>query len=189
MPDFLETGTISVAIGSLTVTGVGTTWATGSMKAKPLDTLLPQAGGLGVPRTIVSDTEMTLVQPWAGPAIVGGAYVLRFDAPERRSSSAIAQSLADLQVRYRRLARSVPLYRCKGTNTNTPPTTPYEGDTYVIGTAPTGAWAGNARRIASWTGTTWDIWAPDVGDAALNVTAGGGLLFYGPSGGWGSTLS
>lgn len=32
--------------------------------------------------------------------------------------------------------------------TNTPPGSPGEGDTYIVGTAPTGAWASNAEDIA-----------------------------------------
>ncbi len=34
--------------------------------------------------------------------------------------------------------------------TATPPTTPAEGDSYIIAASPTGAWAGNANAVASY---------------------------------------
>lgn len=39
--------------------------------------------------------------------------------------------------------------------TNTPPGAPVDGDAYIIGAAPTGAWAGRANRIAVRIGTAW----------------------------------
>lgn len=39
---------------------------------------------------------------------------------------------------------------------NAPPATPATGATYVIGTAPTGAWAGFAGRVAQWIGV-WSL--------------------------------
>lgn len=38
---------------------------------------------------------------------------------------------------------------------NTPPGSPAEGDTYVAGTAPTGAWAGQANKIARYENGAW----------------------------------
>lgn len=37
----------------------------------------------------------------------------------------------------------------------TPPTSPAVNDSYWIGENPTGAWAGQARKLAKWTGTAW----------------------------------
>jgi hypothetical protein len=42
---------------------------------------------------------------------------------------------------------------------NTPPVTPADGATYLIGASPTGAWAGRPGQIARWTvDTTPDVW-------------------------------
>lgn len=39
--------------------------------------------------------------------------------------------------------------------TNTPPGSPAEGDAYILDTAPTGAWAGKAGKLAVWTSGGW----------------------------------
>jgi hypothetical protein len=38
---------------------------------------------------------------------------------------------------------------------NTPPGGPAQGDAYIIGAAPTGAWAGRSNALAAWFGTAW----------------------------------
>ena len=43
---------------------------------------------------------------------------------------------------------------------NTPAVGPATGDRYLIGTAPTGAWAGRANQIAEWDGAAWQYTAP-----------------------------
>ena len=46
---------------------------------------------------------------------------------------------------------------------NTPPGSPSVGDTYVIGTTPTGDWSGQAGNIAVRSNTSWIIIAPYTG--------------------------
>lgn len=41
--------------------------------------------------------------------------------------------------------------------TNTPPGSPAAGDAYVVGTSPTGAWAGRANCVTIYSGTAWDF--------------------------------
>lgn len=56
--------------------------------------------------------------------------------------------------------------------TNTPPVSPSVGDTYIIGSSPTGAWAGNPRKIAVYEATsTWTIYTPRTGELARDVSA------------------
>jgi hypothetical protein len=38
---------------------------------------------------------------------------------------------------------------------NVPPGAPIEGDVYIVGAAPTGAWAGRANALAGWFGGAW----------------------------------
>ena len=53
---------------------------------------------------------------------------------------------------------------------NTPPGSPVAGDSYIVGTSPTGAWAGQAKALAFYTTgwnfiTPWEgltVWANDV---------------------------
>lgn len=61
-----------------------------------------------------------------------------------------------------------------------PPSSSSEGQTWALGTSPTGAWAGQAGMIASWRGGGWLFVAPQEGwmawckdVAALKVRTGG----------------
>ena len=48
---------------------------------------------------------------------------------------------------------------CVSVSVNTPPGSPLAGDCYVIGTAPTGAWAGQAKKFTFYT-TGWNFITP-----------------------------
>lgn len=45
----------------------------------------------------------------------------------------------------------------------TPPGSPASGDTYIVAASPTGAWAGQASKVAVWTGSAWVFGTPRVG--------------------------
>lgn len=53
----------------------------------------------------------------------------------------------------------------KGYLTNTPPASPADGDTYIVGAAPTGAWAGKAGSVARWSSVQngWEHYTPKNG--------------------------
>ena len=52
---------------------------------------------------------------------------------------------------------------------STVPAAPLEGQCWIVGTAPTGAWAGQAGALASWTGGGWRFIAPFEGMSAWSV--------------------
>jgi hypothetical protein len=54
---------------------------------------------------------------------------------------------------------------------NTPPGSPSDGDVYIVGTSPTGAWSGQANRIAAYVGTTWIFIPPRDGFYFYNDSA------------------
>ncbi|NCA13657.1 MAG: DUF2793 domain-containing protein, partial [Proteobacteria bacterium] len=57
---------------------------------------------------------------------------------------------------------------------NTPPASPQVGDQYIVGTAPTGAWAGHANAVAAWAvggSSVWTFEAPHVNDSHFVETA------------------
>ena len=64
---------------------------------------------------------------------------------------------------------------------NTPPATPAEGDRYIVGPAPTGAWAGRAGQIAAFWGGVWvyvppgDGWQARILDEAVTLVHQGGI--------------
>lgn len=61
--------------------------------------------------------------------------------------------------------------------TDTPPAAPDEGDCWLIGSAPTGAWAGQAGRIACRQLGNWLFAAPRDGFSVLNRATGQILRF------------
>src|SRR5271154_2017674 len=61
---------------------------------------------------------------------------------------------------------------------STPPGSPVNGNTYVVGAAPTGAWAGQANAIAYWAVD------PQDGPSITPTIATGAWEFYAPLAGW-----
>lgn len=64
--------------------------------------------------------------------------------------------------------------------TNTPPGSPTAGDCYICGTAPTGAWAGRANKVAIYTSGGWRF-VPGVDSSGTNIPMGSrhfGLKVY-----------
>jgi hypothetical protein len=57
----------------------------------------------------------------------------------------------------------------KSRTTATPPVAPAEGDTYIVGPAPTDAWTGHAGKFACWLSGAWDFTAPADGWLAYVV--------------------
>ena len=51
----------------------------------------------------------------------------------------------------------------KDRDLTTPPGSPASGDTYIVAASPTDAWAGQAGKVAVWSGTAWVFGTPRVG--------------------------
>lgn len=51
----------------------------------------------------------------------------------------------------------------KDRDLTTPPASPAAGDTYIVAASPTGAWAGQAGKVAIWSGSAWVFGTPRVG--------------------------
>lgn len=64
----------------------------------------------------------------------------------------------------------------------TPPTTPNDGDTYALGSTPTGAWAGHSADLAIWLDAGWTFVTPSAGWRA--VEAGTTTLSIHDGSGW-----
>ena len=60
----------------------------------------------------------------------------------------------------------------QGFDVDTPPLAPAEGQSWQIGTAPTGDWAGQAGMIANWAGGGWIYLAPQTGWRAVDAVTG-----------------
>lgn len=70
----------------------------------------------------------------------------------------------DMATAYRALDGLV-MPNVKGYLTNTPPGSPSDGDCYIIGAAPTGAWAGQAGKVTRYSSAiaAWEFYAPKNG--------------------------
>lgn len=176
--NYYDAGTATVVNGSTAVTGTGTTWSTWGLLAG--DTL--NIGGVGVPiASVNSNTSLTLAYGWPGVGASAVAHVVLYTSP-RRSGADIMVKVRELLAQIDLLGGAVPYYEVQSLGANTPPASPTAGDLYVVGTSPTGAWAGQAKNIASWTGSVWKFTVPDGGWHAYSVATN--LQFAYVAGSW-----
>lgn len=65
------------------------------------------------------------------------------------------------------------LHACvRGDPTDEIPTDPAPGDSWIIGSTPTGAWAGRAHQLATWTDGGWRFVAPVPGMTLWKLDSG-----------------
>jgi len=69
---------------------------------------------------------------------------------------------------------------------DTLPSDPEVGDCWIVGDAPTGAWAGHAAHMAGWTAGGWRFSPPMEGMAV--AVLGGGTARFRRDGGWNLAL-
>lgn len=167
MAFYYGTGTISVSANGTAVTGVGTLW---SALVMPGDTL--EAGGRAVRvLSVTDDTHLTLAYGWPSTALSGSAYIIVYNSPDRTSGTYVAERAREMIERQRILAHGATFYAAKQVLLNTPPGSPVADDLYVVGTSPTGAWAGYAGYLAIWLGSAWGFTAPEQGWFAYGKNA------------------
>jgi hypothetical protein len=70
---------------------------------------------------------------------------------------------------------------------NAPPASPAEGDSYIIGATPTGAWAARPQCVAVWSSGAWLIYDPVTGWLAWDASTQSIRVFTG--GTWGMATS
>ncbi|PZQ82653.1 MAG: hypothetical protein DI549_10755 [Ancylobacter novellus] len=175
MPDRMyNAGTISVAANGTVVTGVGTLW---TEVLVPLDTF--ECEGVRVSVLEVTDDSHLVISPWPGGAKAAADYLVRYDSPLRYESAYMATQVRELVAQLRLLTANVPYYQVVSLGTNAPPGAPAESDSYVVGTAPTGAWAGRANNVAVWGGTAWLFAVPEGGWHAYSAGANALYAFDG----------
>lgn len=67
--------------------------------------------------------------------------------------------------------------------TNTPPGSPADGDAYIAGTSPTGAWSGHAKQVAYFVAGTFNEWRFKVPNAGWLAYVVSGPKYYSFTGG------
>ncbi|MCW2248516.1 hypothetical protein M2352_004176 [Azospirillum fermentarium] len=163
-------GLVSVTQGSPVVTGTGTAW-TGAVIPGQVFSLYRS----GVSYTIASvdsGTRLTLSHPYAGASAAGEAYTITrdvtpyFNFPYPDAGDTDTTSLWKemvLKVEGAIIAQDTGLTVVESRAASTPPATPSERGNYIVPANATGAWAGQAGRIAVWDKTTWTFIQPQVG--------------------------
>lgn len=167
MSNYYNSGTVSVANGATTVTGSSVLWS----DVLAGDTL-ELAGQRVMIASVTDTTHVVLANAWTGTTQSGAAYLIRFDAPSRFTSGYLAEQVRALIARAGILEAARPTYEVQSLGSNTPPGSPVTNDMYVVGTSPTGAWAGRANNLAQWTGSAWLFTAPDHGITVVSVATG-----------------
>ncbi|RVT84569.1 DUF2793 domain-containing protein [Rhodobacteraceae bacterium CCMM004] len=77
---------------------------------------------------------------------------------------------------------------CIDRNLSAPPGSPSNGDTYIVGSSPTGAWAGEANSVAYYYGGAWYFYPPKEGWIAYVQDQSRFYAFDGAAWVWLSTL-
>ena len=94
-----RTGTVTVTNGSKTVTGSGTKWKTGTLPIQKGHTFYGPDNWAYEVDTVVSDTEILLVENYRGGTLANQAY--RIDITRTSTISQFAADLASLVAKYR----------------------------------------------------------------------------------------
>jgi len=166
---YYKTGTVTVDASGTTVTGSGTSFVAADVRAGDRLTI----DGLSAEiLEVVSATSLTLILPWAGGAKAGASYVIIKDSPTRFEGAYVAESAREVIASARVIMAGGKTFAVNSYAVNTPPASPITGDTYVVGTSPTGAWAGYAGYLMTWTGTGWEPTTPIQGMQAYAKDTG-----------------
>lgn len=168
--------TITLTQGSATATVAGILIATAG--AREGDAVLDDDGRVLVIKAL-TETEITLAWPYKGTTrtidlLIEMRSINR--AVNTASSSAAWAALtrllnaADLAPNYPVLARQ-----------NAPPVGPVDGDRYLVGTAPTGTWAGRGNHIALWSNAlaAWQFTPPRDGMSVVLLGTSARLQYNG----------
>lgn len=67
---------------------------------------------------------------------------------------------------------------------DTPPTSPAEGDTYIIGPNPTGAWVGRSKQMVRYLDGSWFYVEPPIGTVAMNIQSNVNVNYQYIDGAW-----
>lgn len=160
------TCTITAGSPTVPVTGV-----VAHLVIQPGDHLIGAAGG-GLAIGAVTASTITLLRNAPAAQAGSGIPLIVERGPWRAMPAAAAIVSREVYERMQIAAsdgRSLPVIGIL----NTPPASPAHRDRYLIGTSPTGAWAGMANSIAEWSDVVggWVYAAPVEGwSATLNGT-------------------
>jgi Protein of unknown function (DUF2793) len=138
--------------------------------------------------TVTDGTHVVLSENWAGPTLVAGLYQVEIVAEgaalAARTRNFIAYTNAMMSTGKGVDTDGLPLppdcwtdLELLGSGTNTPPSSPSDGDSYLIGSSPTGAWVGHATHVAHRINGAWRFMLP-FGGLRATLKATGVFTLY-----------
>lgn len=168
--------TVTLTQGSATATVAGILIATAG--AREGDAVLDDDGRVLVIKSL-SETEITLAWPYKGTTRTID-LVIEMRSINRAVNTASSSAAWAALTRLLNAADLAPNYPVLGRQ-NAPPVGPVDGDRYLVGTVPTGAWAGRANHIALWANAlaAWQFTPPRDGMSVVLLGTSSRLQYNG----------
>ncbi|RAZ90164.1 hypothetical protein DPM33_15155 [Mesorhizobium hawassense] len=89
---------------------------------------------------------------------------------------------------FAKLESGSAMFGCVSIGDTSPPGSPAEGDQYVVGASPTGAWTGKAKYVANFFNGAW-IFIPPLPGAQAYAADEDAYYYYSAAGSWGIVTS
>lgn len=142
--------------------GNGTLWGTGNGNVRAGDSF-EHAGIRVTILSVENDEELTLAYAWPGAEFTDQAYIIRQESPTRHTPSELASRTNELLSLLNIYKKNLGLFLVEEFAVNTPPTDYVAEEMLVVGTSPTGVFAGHSNEIAEKTASGWAFYAPEHG--------------------------
>ena len=130
--------------------GNGTLWGTGTGNIYPGD-VLEMVDGQRIGATILdvtADDDMVLPYDLPIGAVTDVTYLVRQVSPRRQTQFAVTNALSELLSKLNIYKNNLGIFKVSAFGVNTPPLDYDLGEMLVVGSSPTGAFAGHANEIA-----------------------------------------
>lgn len=115
LPTTYRVGTVTVSANGTAVTGAGTNWLSGGIREGDI---FAAKGLTATIDSVNSATSITLVQPWAGAALSGSEYEIRYTPDASRVLAASRAALEAIETTYSGNAAAITQAQLRKNNLN-----------------------------------------------------------------------
>jgi hypothetical protein len=125
------------------------------------------AVGLGRQLTTTQDLDSLVDVTLATPA---DRQILQYEAASsqwKNVTPTSSYSKTEIDTKLQNIIAGLQHGLSVQTISSTPPASPNQNELFIVGTTPTGAWAGHANELALWDGAAWVFSAPQPSEAHL----------------------
>ena len=160
--ELIVVGNVTFTTGSVNATTSGIVLSTSGIVAG--DAIVTPGNQWLIDFVNTVSNILVLADAWTGSNTTIPLKVLKM-SPSRWSPAQTAWYSREAYQRLLLASTNATNFRVKGL-LNTPPGLSAEGDQWVLNTAPTGVWAGQASKIALYSNSQWNFTTPTNGDTA-----------------------